>query len=160
MPIYWLNGAKAADDYEDFYDGSWDEEASNKNELGANGPNISHAANYPITGCDHDGTEFRISGISYALGSGSGVRVGVPNNSGSSNGPISSSIFASSSNSRPMYGLSEVFEVGTYTDGVTVNPTEVTVTEGGTATYTVVLDSEPTGNVDTLPSRTPPTIPM
>ena len=147
VPIYWLNGAKAADDYEDFYDGSWDEEASNKNELGANGPNISHAANYPITGCDHDGTEFRISGISYALGSGSGVRVGVPNNSGSSNGPISSSIFASSSNSRPMYGLSEVFEVGTYTDGVTVNPTEVTVTEGGTATYTVVLDSEPTGNV-------------
>ena len=147
VPIYWLNGAKAADDYEDFYDGSWDEEASNKNELGANGPNISHAANYPITGCDHDGTESRISSISYALGSGSGVRVGVPNNSGSSNGPISSSIFASSSNTRPMYGLSEVFEVGTFTDGVTVNPTEVTVTEGGTATYTVVLDSEPTGNV-------------
>ena len=147
VPIYWLNGAKAADDYEDFYDGSWDEEASNKNELGANGPNISHTANYPITGCDHDGTESRISSISYALGSGSGVRAGVPNNSGSSNGPISSSIFASSSNSRPMYGLSEVFEVGTSTDGVTVNPTEVTVTEGGTATYTVVLDAEPTGNV-------------
>ena len=32
-------------------------------------------------------------------------------------------------------------------DGVTVNPTEVTVTEGGTVTYTVVLDTEPAGNV-------------
>ena len=24
VPIYWLGGNKAADDYEDFYDGSWD----------------------------------------------------------------------------------------------------------------------------------------
>ena len=33
------------------------------------------------------------------------------------------------------------------TDGVTVSPTAVTVTEGGTVTYTVVLDTEPAGNV-------------
>ena len=33
------------------------------------------------------------------------------------------------------------------TAGVTVNPTEVTVTEGGTTTYTVVLDSQPVGDV-------------
>ena len=25
-PIYWVNGAKVADDYEDFYDGGWDNE--------------------------------------------------------------------------------------------------------------------------------------
>ena len=37
VPIYWLNGAKAADDYEDFYDGSWDDEANDKNESGTNG---------------------------------------------------------------------------------------------------------------------------
>ena len=24
IPIYWLGGQKAADDYEDFYDGTWD----------------------------------------------------------------------------------------------------------------------------------------
>ena len=24
LAIYWLNGAKAADDYADFYDGNWD----------------------------------------------------------------------------------------------------------------------------------------
>ena len=30
VPIYWLNGAKVADDYEDFYDGSWDDETNPK----------------------------------------------------------------------------------------------------------------------------------
>ena len=57
VPIYWLNGAKVADDYADFYDEDWDEEAVNKNELGANGRNTNNSGNYPITGCDHDGTE-------------------------------------------------------------------------------------------------------
>ncbi len=33
------------------------------------------------------------------------------------------------------------------TAGVTVSPTDVTVTEGGSATYTVVLDAQPSGNV-------------
>ena len=27
VPIYWLNGEKVADDYPDFYDGSWDSQA-------------------------------------------------------------------------------------------------------------------------------------
>ena len=33
VPIYWLNGNKVADDYADFYDGSWDNETNPKNEL-------------------------------------------------------------------------------------------------------------------------------
>ena len=36
VPIYWLNGDKVADDYGDFYDGSWDSLAR-KNENGATG---------------------------------------------------------------------------------------------------------------------------
>ena len=36
VPIYWLNGAKVADDYGDFYDGSWDS-LERKNEHGSNG---------------------------------------------------------------------------------------------------------------------------
>ena len=28
VPIYWLNGNKVADDYKDFYDGTWDDEAN------------------------------------------------------------------------------------------------------------------------------------
>ena len=38
VPIYWLNCTKAADGYEDFYDGSWDDEANDKNESGTNSP--------------------------------------------------------------------------------------------------------------------------
>ena len=34
VPIYWLNGDKAADEYEDFYDETWDEEASMRDESG------------------------------------------------------------------------------------------------------------------------------
>ena len=39
VPIYWLNGSKVADEYEDFYDGDWDNESNShdRNELGANG---------------------------------------------------------------------------------------------------------------------------
>ena len=48
VPIYWLNGAKVADEYEDFYDGSWDEEANDKNESGTNGPDTSNSDNYPF----------------------------------------------------------------------------------------------------------------
>ena len=33
--IYWLGGAKVADDYEDFYDGTWDDEANAKDESGS-----------------------------------------------------------------------------------------------------------------------------
>ena len=59
VPIYWLNGAKAADEYEDFYDGSWDDEANDKNESGTNGPDTSQNNNLPLTGCSHDGTELQ-----------------------------------------------------------------------------------------------------
>ena len=115
VPIYWLGGAKAADDYEDFYDGSWDNEANDKDESGANGPNTSQFTNYPFTGCDHDGTEaFTSDDMSRALGSSGNVRVGRPNESIDDNGPIGSLVATASSNTRPMYALSEVFEVGPF----------------------------------------------
>ena len=34
VPIYWLNGNKVADNYADFYDGSWDNEANPKTSRG------------------------------------------------------------------------------------------------------------------------------
>ena len=37
--------------------------------------------------------------------------------------------------------------------GVTVSKSSLTVNEGGTGTYTVVLDSQPTGDVKVTPSR-------
>ena len=105
VPIYWLGGAKAADDYEDFYDGSWDEEANDKDESGNNGPDTSQSANRPWTGCDHDGT----SEGDY-LGD-SATTVGRPNDSGSANGPLSSANRFIGFETRPLYGLSELFQV-------------------------------------------------
>ena len=43
---------------------------------------------------------------------------------------------------------------GSATRGVTVSATALTVNEGTTGTYTVVLDSQPTANVTVTPSRT------
>ena len=75
--IYWLNGNKAADDYDDFYDGTWDDEANDKNELGENGPDTSQTTNYPLTGCLDNGTEAVSGSNSRGLG-GSLVRLGRP----------------------------------------------------------------------------------
>ena len=112
VPIYWLNGAKAADEYEDFYDGSWDDEANDKNESGTNGPDTSLRANYPWTGCDHDGTEAVTGSDSFALGTNiADARVGRPNSSGSGHGPLNGQTNRSDFNDNPLYGLSEVFQV-------------------------------------------------
>ena len=110
--IHWLNGNKVADDYADFYDGNWDEESNSqdKNELGTNGPNTSNSSNYPLTGCDHDGTEDVDGGTSYALGEAQ-VRVARPGSSAGNAGPLTSNSDTAKANTRPMYGLSQVFEV-------------------------------------------------
>ena len=149
VPIYWLNGAKAADNYGGFYDGSWDEEVNDKNELGNNGPDTSRPNNYPYTGCMHDGTESFFGHQSKGLGTLSIiVSVGRPNSSNARHGPLSSSMGVGSTGTRPMYGLSQVFEVAA-TAGVTVSKSALTVTEQNTTgdTYTVVLNSQPTANV-------------
>ena len=108
VPIYWLNGNKAADNYADFYDGDWDEEAANKNESGENGLNTNNSGNYPATGCDHDGTKSFVHTISLALGASSWT-TGRPNSADTNHGPLSGG--SSTMGSRPMYGLSDVFTV-------------------------------------------------
>ena len=148
--IYWLNGAKVADNYADFYDGDWSNGNADKNQLGSNGPDTSQSANYPLTGCDHDGTEDLDGGTSYALGE-SNVRVARPGSSATNTGPLSSNNATGISSTRPMYGLSQVFEVAAAsgTPGVTVSPTTLTVMEQDATgdTYTVVLDTQPTATV-------------
>ena len=70
MPIYWLNGSKVADDYEDFYDGSWDDVASPRNSRGA----VVSVTSQPWTGSSNDGTELFADTVSLALGR---TRVGI-----------------------------------------------------------------------------------
>ena len=108
VPIYWLNGAKVADQYEDFYDGSWDDEANDKNESGNNGPDTSLSSNWPFTGCRHNGTETISAGQPLALGN-TMVRIGRPSSSTCSHGPLGSGIVSNSGDARPFYRLFPVF---------------------------------------------------
>ena len=107
MPIYWLNGDKAADEYEDFYDETWDEEASMRDESG----NTVSAPATVWTGCGHDGTEMFGNLVSLALGNNMGVAYGVPNSDVTNAGPLSSSASGNRTAGRPFYGLSGVFSV-------------------------------------------------
>ena len=140
--IYWLNGAKVADDYEDFYDETWDSEANDddRDERGDNSANINQNANFPWTGCEHDGTEAAALGGSEALGVSGSLVVGRPNTSGSDNGPLSSSQTEHSSGERPMYGLSQVFEV------IQLPPFNVGVLTTGGTPRSETLDSNDNGN--------------
>ena len=138
VPIYWLNGAKVADDYADFYDGSWDDEVNDKSEFGFNGPDTSSAANYPWTGCINDGTEATSSvSISEGLGRPQGVRVGRPNSSNSNHGPLSSDATVAYTADRPMYGISGIFRVVADTESPTLVSAEVPSNGAGSAIYLV-----------------------
>ena len=138
-PIYWLGGNKVADNYADFYDGSWADEANDKNQAGSNGPNTSQAANYPFTGCDHDGTEaFDSSNNSRALGRSAGISVGRPNSSVSGTGPLTSSYGGASHEDRPFYGLSPLFAVAVVPTKVRFGSTGYHAIEGGAETTVAV----------------------
>ncbi|WP_423916327.1 fibronectin type III domain-containing protein [Candidatus Poriferisodalis sp.] len=112
LPIYWLNGSKVADDYEDFHDGSWDDEA---NPRGRNGNKVGSNNTLIWTGSNSNGIEAIANGNSQALGS-STIALGCLNFVG---GPIDCaansvgnySLFTPNSNHR-YYALSGVFTVG------------------------------------------------
>ena len=105
VPIYWLNGNKVADHYEDFYDEDWDEEANRKDEDGTASSDVTIR-----TGSDHDGTEKGSGSSSTALGK-SPSTVGIPNSSTSGFGPLSSTATSIEGTILPFYGLSGVFRV-------------------------------------------------
>ena len=144
VPIYWLDGTKVADDYQDFYDGSWDNEANDRdrNEHGNTGPNSSLLTNFPWTGCENDGTQaFTGAGdVSEALGTPDEyVRVGRPNTPVAGTGPLSdNNLTEEYSDEHPMYGLSQVFTV------VPGNPG--TLTTGGTPRSDTLDSSDKVGH--------------
>ena len=105
VPIYWLNGNKVADDYEDFYDGGWDEEATMRTEAGTS----RAAPNNVLTGSDNDGT------AQNPLGNEGAVNLGKPNSSEDGEGPLCCGLAINGPNLRdPLYGLSGVFRVAKF----------------------------------------------
>ena len=107
VPIYWLNGARVADDYADFYDGSWANEDKPRNGLG--NPH-SLAGTAPWTGTDHDGTELFDGAASRAMGQAT-VGVGAPGSTVNNAGPLNGGASFASSEERPLYGLWQVMVV-------------------------------------------------
>ena len=142
VAIYWLGGNKVADDYEDFYDEDWDEEAAMKNESGTAETGVS-----AWTGSDHDGTEM-LQGTpetSRALGNSGGnwVRFGKTNSA--SHGPLSGATAARGGNKR-IYGLSSVFEVVAGNNPATGAPTITgTAQVGGVLTADASNIGDPDG---------------
>ena len=131
VPIYWLNGDKAADEYEDFYDETWDEEASMRDESG----NTVSAPGSVWTGCGHDGTESLLGLMGFALGKNTGVAIGEPDSDATNAGPLSSNTSSSRGVARPLYGLSGVFSVsppGEILYSATLTVEEETVSGTGT----------------------------
>ena len=111
VPIHWLDGSKVADDYEDFYNGSWDDETNAKDESGA-ATAITADSGYPFTGSGHQGVEAIRSGVSRALG-GTLPWAGKPGSEVPGEGPIDGGAGFSGSDTRPFYALSPVLQVGT-----------------------------------------------
>ena len=113
VPVYWLGGAKVANRYNDFYDGSWDNDMNNKDrtENGINELDLSLSGNEPWTGCDDQGTEaFSSSNVSQALGKDPAT-LGRPATDGAGNNPLSSNTVANRNTDHTMYGISAVFKI-------------------------------------------------
>ena len=136
VPIYWLNGSKVADDYEDFYDGSWDEEEDGRDPWG---DDYSFDGTREVaTGCLADGT-YALSGTT--LGNDSGrVRAGLPGSDDDADSPLSSAKLLPQSGPKALYALSGVFEVRAHPP--TIAQPEVTV---GDTRLSVTLSVKPNG---------------
>ncbi len=132
--IYWLNGAKAADNYGDFYDGSWDSGAARSEAGSLFDPAIGTHNREVWTGTSNNGATNE-----FPLGDSEWPVAGDPRNS-----PFFQFDDIGQGN-KHLYGLSPVFEVAS--PGVSVTPTLLEVDEGDSVTYTVVLDTEPSHDV-------------
>ena len=113
-PIYWLNGNRVANDYGDFYDGSWDDEANDTDESGTDAHDTSQLRNRPYTGCQEDGAKLILSGTTQHTIGSSHVVVGGIN--ATSVGPLTSNIYSPAAETRPFYAISEIFQVAASTD--------------------------------------------
>ena len=105
-PIYWLNGAKVADDYADFYDSGWDSNAP-KYPAGTNAPTSGVSAQ-TFVGCTDTGVRRTRGYLGAEFGSPStAVSIGYPEASGFE---ISDAHYPKSE-TRRYYGLSGIFQV-------------------------------------------------
>ena len=130
VPIYWVKGKKVADDYADFYDRSWDEEREGRNARG------EALRRFSRPGLESSGVWTGI-GAGHELGT-SEVVMGLPNKNPddydrvTEAGPLNSNFLGDGEpdsqggdlDFAPLYGLSQVFQVGDSTTGGPAVPTK------------------------------------
>ena len=105
VPVYWVGGGKAADDYEDFYDGDWDDESARN----ARGEPVA-LPDGVWTGSTADGREMIDGGTSRALGQ-SMAGYGAPGSTTTGEGPFYSGSTAANTEMKPIFSLSSVFRI-------------------------------------------------
>ena len=158
VPIWWVEGPKAADDYEDFYDGSWAHRDPGRHSDGdefdfPGGTNIFDTGVY--TGTRSDGTESVSSGSGSGLGR-SDVGNGRPGR-GAGSELFDGNLTDPGGVSLPFYGLSFVLRAAApadtpYVTGVEVDPepangkyeTNDTITVEVTFSEAVTVNGTPT----------------
>ena len=141
VPIYWLGADKIADDYADFYDEDWDDETGVTDESASAYTGLT-PPRVVWTGSDDDGTVEASAGLGTSeprIG-----HIGVPSSLLSELDPLDSGEASTNTNTHPLYALSEVFTVG---PTVSVSQETLSVVEGSSASYMVVLDAEPSDDV-------------
>ena len=125
VPIYWLNGPKVADNYADFYDGTWDDKDGGTLEDGTS-LSSGRKDQFICTGTNDDGTT-----ASQPLGAATcaGTKINISGNT------LSGATGASSAASRYLV-LSGVFRVGNFTATIpTVESVRVTSDPGSDGEY-------------------------
>ena len=140
--IYWLKGVKVADDYADFYDGSWDNTDSSgkpyKNENGITDRSEVFREAFVPTGTNNDGATSGNPLGSDPFVTGAELNIMPPfENSG-----------ARSDITRTHYGLSPVFTTAGHV--ITVTADGERVTEGESASFTLRAEPAPSRSIDVM----------
>ena len=106
VPIFWFLGNKVADDYEDFWDGNWDEETEVRSQRGF----VITDPGRVWTGSASDGTELIVNGVSHAVGQPQ-VGYGTPGSANVGAGPIHSGATDANTARHRLYGLTQVIYI-------------------------------------------------
>ena len=109
VPIYWLNGRKVADNYGDFYDGTWDDETRPKNEHGS-GTSVGRF----WTGSNNNGTgatDDHQRQLGATNGQGAGGCDSVSSGALNASGGVLKNTFGCRTGSRPLVAVSQLFLV-------------------------------------------------
>ena len=119
--IHWLNGNKLADNYADFYDGSWDDVADKRNESGNSVGSVS-----VFTGSNQDGTKHATGYL------GATVQFVAEGQPAVGENPINRGLSGFRTFPQNFYALSPVFEVEP-----TPSIDSTTIDEGRTKVFTI-----------------------